>query len=45
VDPPQRCRRWTLGTREDAFTVDTEQPHGEEPPDLERLLRLVLERA
>ena len=36
--------RWMLRTADDAFTVDTEQPEGEAPP-LERLMRLVLERA
>jgi len=37
-------RRWMLRTADDAFTVDTEQPGGEVPP-LERLMRLVLDRA
>ena len=37
-------RRWMLRTADDAFTVDTEQPDGETPP-LERLMRLVLDRA
>ncbi|NUT55637.1 MAG: hypothetical protein HOQ03_06610 [Thermoleophilia bacterium] len=38
-------RRWTLRTREEGLSVETVQARGEEPPALERLMRLVLERA
>jgi hypothetical protein len=38
-------RRWKLRTRDEAFTVETEQAAGDAQPSLERLMRLVLERA
>ena len=38
-------RRWKLRTRDEAFTVETEQAAGEPVPALERVMRLVLERA
>jgi hypothetical protein len=38
-------RRWKLRTRDEAFTVETEQAVGDAPPALERVMRLVLEHA
>ena len=38
-------RRWTLRTREDGFSVETVQGPGEEPPALERVMRLALVRS
>jgi hypothetical protein len=38
-------RRWKLRTRDEAFTVETEQASGAAQPALERLMRLVLEHA
>lgn len=38
-------RRWKLRTRDEAFTVETEQAAGTAPPALERVMRLVLEHA
>ncbi len=37
--------RWKLRTRDEAFTVETEQAAGEAQPALERVMRLVLEHA
>jgi hypothetical protein len=38
-------RRWTLRTHDDGLIVETEQRPGEEPPALESVMRMVLERA
>ena len=38
-------RRWKLRTRDEAFTIETEQAAGAAPPALERVMRLVLEHA
>jgi hypothetical protein len=38
-------RRWTLRISDDNFAVDTEQRSGEGTPALERVLRLILDRA
>ncbi len=38
-------RRWKLRTRDEGFTVEAEQASGEPVPALERVMRLVLERA
>ena len=38
-------RRWKLRTPEEGFTIETEQEAGEGVPALERVMRLVLERA
>ena len=37
--------RWKLRTPDEAFTVETDQAAGEAQPALERVMRLVLERA
>jgi hypothetical protein len=38
-------RRWKLRTQDEGLTIETDQQAGEPAPALERVLRLVLERA
>lgn len=38
-------RRWKLRTRDEAFSIETEQDAGQDPPALERVMRLALDRA
>ncbi len=44
-DGPLVRRRWKLRTRDEGFTVETEQTAGDAPPALERVMRLLLEHA
>jgi hypothetical protein len=45
VDAGTVLRRWTLRTSDEGLTVETVQALDSEPPALERVMRLVLERS